>query len=161
MLQFTSFAFDAGLEKIFIALLHGATLVLRGEEAWDTADLASRIARWRIAVANLPSSYWASWVAALQGAFPAAAGDASPPPDARHRTGGPPPSGELPASLRLLIAGGEAMPAAALAGWHGSPLAGVRLLNAYGPTEAVVTATLYELPPPLPAPPRRRSSAAP
>src|SRR5205807_7669740 len=52
-----------------------------------------------------------------------------------------------PAHLRLVIPGGEAMPAAALAAWQASALAGrVRLLNAYGPTEAVVTATLCPVP---------------
>ncbi len=120
VLQFTSFAFDAGLEQVFTALLSGATLVLRGEEAWDTADLAARLGRLRIAVANLPSSYWAAWAGSLAGA-------------------------ESPADLRLLIAGGEAMPAAALAAWQASALSGVRLLNAYGPTEAVVTATLCDV----------------
>jgi amino acid adenylation domain-containing protein len=128
VLQFASFAFDAGLEQVFTCLLRGATLVLRGEAVWDTADLAARLARLWIAVANLPSSYWASWAEAL--ARPAAAAT------------------ERPAELRLLIAGGEAMPAAALAAWHGSALAGVRLLNAYGPTEALVTATLYAVPEP-------------
>jgi acyl carrier protein len=32
--------------------------------------------------------------------------------------------------------------------WYGSPLAGKRLLNAYGPTETVITAAIHEVPPP-------------
>jgi amino acid adenylation domain-containing protein len=142
VLQFASFAFDAGLEQIFTCLLRGATLVLRGEEVWDTADLAARLARLRIAVANLPTSYWSSWAEALARPTAAGAAERSTAPAAAR-------PGEPSRELRLLIAGGEAMPASALAAWHGSALAGVRLLNAYGPTEALVTATLY----PVPGPP--------
>ncbi|HVR11090.1 MAG TPA: amino acid adenylation domain-containing protein, partial [Thermoanaerobaculia bacterium] len=141
VLQFASFAFDAGLEQVFTCLLRGGTLVLRGEEVWDTAGLDARLARLRIAVANLPTSYWSAWAEAL--ARPAAAAGAAegPAAPAAGRQGG------TPRELRLLIAGGEAMTAAALAAWHGSALGGVRLLNAYGPTEALVTATLYAVPP--------------
>ncbi len=35
----------------------------------------------------------------------------------------------------------------ALALWHRTPLKSVRLLNAYGPTEATITATAFEVPP--------------
>jgi amino acid adenylation domain-containing protein len=150
VLQFASFAFDAGLEQIFTCLLRGATLVLRGEEVWDTADLAGRLARLRIAVANLPTSYWSSWSEALARPTAAGAAERSTAPAAAR-------PGERSLELRLLIAGGEAMPAAALAAWHGSALAGVRLLNAYGPTEALVTATLY----PVPGPPGGGSAVRP
>ena len=44
--------------------------------------------------------------------------------------------------LRLVIVGGDAFPVASLEKWKSS---GIRLLNAYGPTEAVVTATVHEV----------------
>jgi amino acid adenylation domain-containing protein len=47
----------------------------------------------------------------------------------------------LPPALRLVTVGGEAMPAEQARSWTTS----VRLLNAYGPTEAVITATSHEV----------------
>jgi len=44
--------------------------------------------------------------------------------------------------LRLVIVGGDAFPVSSLAKWKST---GIRLLNAYGPTEAVVTATVHEV----------------
>jgi acyl-CoA synthetase (AMP-forming)/AMP-acid ligase II/acyl carrier protein len=48
-------------------------------------------------------------------------------------------------ALRLVIAGGEAMLPRYAARWHETPARGARLLNAYGPTEAVVTATTFDV----------------
>ena len=46
--------------------------------------------------------------------------------------------------LRLVILGGERLAAQAVQQWRELGLPGVRLLNAYGPTEATITATLGE-----------------
>ncbi len=129
VLQFTSLAFDAGLEQVATALVAGATLVMRGEERWDTADLGDRLVRERVDVANLPTVFWAQWAERQTGLAEAAA----------HRP-------------RLVIAGGEAMPAEAVHAWQAGPFAGVRLANAYGPTEGIVTAALAEVPLPAPDP---------
>ena len=48
---------------------------------------------------------------------------------------------DLP-DLRILLVGGEACPHNLVVRWHRP---GRRILNAYGPTEATVTATLTEL----------------
>lgn len=45
-------------------------------------------------------------------------------------------------SLRLVIVGGDVFPVSTLPKWKST---GVRLLNAYGPTEAVITATTKEM----------------
>jgi len=45
---------------------------------------------------------------------------------------------------RLVIVGGEAMTAEGLALWQQTPFHQARLLNAYGPTEATISATLFE-----------------
>jgi non-ribosomal peptide synthetase component F len=44
--------------------------------------------------------------------------------------------------VRLAAAGGEALPPETVAAWHAAP-GDAPLVNAYGPTEAVVTATLH------------------
>src|SRR5262249_34941014 len=50
---------------------------------------------------------------------------------------------EAPASLRLLIIGGEKAIDERLRQWRGRA-GGVRLINCYGPTEATVGATMWE-----------------
>ena len=48
-------------------------------------------------------------------------------------------------AVRLVIAGGDVMPAGAAREWAAEP-GPARLLNGYGPTETVVTATAFEVP---------------
>ena len=57
--------------------------------------------------------------------------------------GGLASSGDL--ALRLVMVGGEEMSAEGARRWWRSQLSSIRLLNAYGPTEAVVTATVQEV----------------
>ncbi|HYU33836.1 MAG TPA: amino acid adenylation domain-containing protein [Thermoanaerobaculia bacterium] len=124
VVQFSSLSFDVSLEQMLPTLISGAAVVLRGEDLADPGNLLSGFARLGITSANLPTAYWHQ---AVQG-WPA---EASP----------------LPLRLRVQCVGGEAMlPEAArrwvaLAGPLG--LGGVRLINGYGPTETVVTATRY------------------
>ncbi|HSU17580.1 non-ribosomal peptide synthase/polyketide synthase [Longimicrobium sp.] len=114
VLQFASAGFDVSLEQVFFPLLSGATLVLRGPELWSPAEFAERARSLGITVANLPPAYWQELAPAAQA------------------------EGGL-ANIRLLLVGGDALPAdAADAG------AGTRLLNCYGPTETVITATAFD-----------------
>ncbi len=122
VLQFNSASFDPAIEQICSALISGATLVVRGPELWEPEGLTARIAALELAVVDLPTAYWARWAAA------------------EHRDGVPP-------RLRRVIAGGEEMRAGSARQWRRSPLAGVPLINVYGPTEAVISATLYEVRP--------------
>jgi amino acid adenylation domain-containing protein len=112
VLQFASSGFDVSLEQVFVPLLGGATLVLRGAELWSPAELAERAQSLGVTVANLPPAYWQEVLA----------------------------TGALP-RVRLLLVGGDALPAAAAAAGDAT-----RLLNCYGPTEAVVTATAFAVP---------------
>jgi amino acid adenylation domain-containing protein/non-ribosomal peptide synthase protein (TIGR01720 family) len=131
VLALASPGFDPSLEQILAPLLYGATVVLRGAEAWDPADFSRRVEALRPTVVNLAPLYWQEWLRAV--AAQAEGEAASNLPDL--------------GSLRLVIVGGDALPAAALALWHRlatgpvPALAAVRLLNAYGPTEATITAT--------------------
>jgi amino acid adenylation domain-containing protein/non-ribosomal peptide synthase protein (TIGR01720 family) len=124
LLQFSIFAFDASMEQIFSALSGGAAMVLRGEEIWDPSDLGGRLARLQVAVADLPTSYWGRWAQSL----PAGEGAVATP-------------------LRLVSPAGEAMTTDAVRHWQAGAFREVPLLNGYGPTEAVVTATGFIVPP--------------
>jgi amino acid adenylation domain-containing protein len=119
--QITSIGFDISVEEIFPTWAAGGTVVFRPA---DVPSYGAGFLRWladeRITVLNLPTAFWHAWVHDL-----AASGD------------------RLPPSLRLVVAGGEKARAAALAEWR-RMAPGVRWLNAYGPTEATVTATVHE-----------------
>lgn len=122
VLQFAAYSFDQSIEQILPTLAAGATLVLRGPDIWPPQDFSRVIRDEHLSVINLPPAYWQQWVDSL--------GD-SPPP-ANH--------------LRLVIIGGDVLPAAAIHRWQQTPLAAARLLNAYGPTETTITALTFAVP---------------
>jgi amino acid adenylation domain-containing protein len=122
VLQFSTLSFDIAVEEIFPTWASGATVVLRGRE--DTLD-PSRFTRWieerGITVLDLPTAYWHAWVDGL-----AASG------------------GELPASLRLVVVGGERALPRSFVNWRAIGGDRARWINTYGPTETTVIATAYE-----------------
>ncbi|MET0400642.1 MAG: amino acid adenylation domain-containing protein, partial [Longimicrobiaceae bacterium] len=120
VLAFASPGFDVALDELFPTLFAGAALVLRDAELWSPAELLPRIAELGVTVANLTPAYWL------------AAAEES--------------AGAAPAGLRLVIVGGEAVPAEGVLRWRENTGSPARLLNAYGPTETVVTATAWEVP---------------
>ena len=115
LLQFASTAFDPAIEQTLTALCTGASLLVRGEHAWTLADFLAAMRDESVTVADVPTAWWQHL--AVRDLLP---GEAGP--------------------LRLLIVGGE--PALVRdrlpAGWP-------RTLNAYGPTEATITATIDEI----------------
>ena len=122
VLQFASLNFDTSVEQIFVALVAGATLIVRGPDVWTANACFQRLVQHGITVADLTTAYWHQLVQAAQQAASILAG---------HR-------------VRLVLVGGEAMLPSALALWQQTPLRSARLLNVYGPTETTVTATAYE-----------------
>jgi amino acid adenylation domain-containing protein len=124
VLQFSSWSFDAAIEQLFGALSAGATAVLRGPGLWGLEELLPRLARQGVTVADLPTAYWQRWV--LDRGREAA------------------PAG---LRLRLVLPGGEAMSAEPARRFPETAAGGARLLNCYGPTEAVITAAGYFVPP--------------
>ena len=122
LLQFASVSFDAAAEEIFPTLLSGATLVLRDDDALAPDRFGPWVQQQGIAVLNLPTAYWHAWVDWLS----------------RSREA-------LPSTLRLLVIGGERASRTRYAAWRALPGAdAVRWLNTYGPTEATVSATVFD-----------------
>ncbi|HEU4881856.1 MAG TPA: amino acid adenylation domain-containing protein [Longimicrobium sp.] len=126
VLQFAAVGFDVSLEQTLAPLVTGACVVVRGNEVPTPLELARQAAEQGMTVINPPTAYW-------------------------HQLAADPEALALLArTVRLVIAGGEAMIPAAAREWSAGPAAGVRLLNAYGPTETVVTCTAYDVPATLP-----------
>ncbi|MGP0593403.1 amino acid adenylation domain-containing protein [Nitrospira sp. T9] len=122
VLQFAALSFDVAAEELFSTWLSGATVILQPCRLFDSIQtFLDFLVRQRISVVGLPASYWQQWVGQLDGAFV-----------------------EVPPDLRVLIVGNEAVSAADLGLWVQQVGTRVRWLNAYGPTEATVTATVYE-----------------
>jgi aspartate racemase len=123
VLQFSSISFDIAVEEIFPAWMSGARLVLKTE---DMPLAAGDFVRWirarRITVLDLPTAYWHELVHQLS--------ESDEP---------------LPERLRLVIVGGEKASPVTLKAWLKLAGSRVRWVNTYGPTEASVIATSYEL----------------
>jgi amino acid adenylation domain-containing protein len=126
ILQFGSMSFDLSLEQILATLIAGARLVI-ASEIWLAAEFHKKAAVLGLTVLNLPTGYWQELVREWA---------------ADHET-------PIGVQYRLFIAGGDTMLPEALRLWHRTPLRSVRLLNAYGPTEATITATAFEIAPQL------------
>lgn len=109
-LMFFSLNFDAAAEQWMTPLCGGGAVVLCGREELASDRFAELVARHRVSTLHLPPAYLRL---------------VAPQPDA-------------PRSVRTCISGGEAWPGtdhdAALAAWGCE-----RMVNAYGPTETVIT----------------------
>ncbi len=121
VLQFASISFDVAAEEIFATLAAGATLVLRTDSMLDSVPSFLRHCRdWRLSVVGLPTAYWHEVVRGLR-------------------------RESLPSSVRLVVIGGEQALAEQVEAWLERVPGSVRLLNAYGPTETTISATLCTL----------------
>ncbi len=121
VLQFASFSFDVAAEECFPTWLAGATVVMRPNEPIPTfSDFQQFVDDHGLTVLNLPTPYWAAWTEDIE------------------RTGL-----QLPSSIRLVIVGSEKALPDFLVRWQ--RVAGDRIdwCNAYGPTEATITASSY------------------
>ncbi|MBF8677183.1 AMP-binding protein, partial [Pseudomonas fulva] len=105
-------------------LVCGATVMLRGNDIWDSETFYQRVLAHGISVADLPTAYWNLLATQFASVGPRDYGQ-----------------------LRQIHAGGEAMPPEGMAAWHKAGLGHVRLLNTYGPTETTVTSTTLDCTP--------------
>ncbi|MFE7465196.1 amino acid adenylation domain-containing protein [Streptomyces sp. NPDC057499] len=121
VLVFGSFSFDVSTEQLFAPLTGGGAAVIRPDGLLGADELLSFLADHQVTVFNPPTGLWRQLATAL------ADGTA------------------VPAALdvRLTVVGGDAMPAAETGIWRRT--VGGRVINAYGPTETVITATVHEV----------------
>lgn len=125
ILQFASINFDASTEEIYPCLVQGATLVLRTGAMPESAQAFLQTCQQQsLTCLSLPTAYWHALATQL----------------------GTQPT-DLPACLRLVIIGGEAAHLHQLSLWQHAVQGKMCLVNTYGPTEATVIATLYEVEP--------------
>jgi len=123
VLQFSYLNFDASLEQIFSTLITGARLILRGSQIWTIAEFSHQIFKNGITVVNFPPAYWQQWLKEWVNL----------------------PEFVLNNSLKLVIVGGDVMLPEMLHSWQQTPMNSIRLINAYGPTEATITTTTFEI----------------
>ncbi len=122
ILQFSAFSFDAAQEQIFEALTHGATLVLRKDELWTSEEFTRRVVGYGITLVELTPTYFQGLISLWQ--------QERPP--------------FLAGALRLIQVSSEPILPETVRQWQQlTPT--TRLLNIYGPTEATVTATSFDL----------------
>ena len=118
ILQFASLSFDVAAEEIFPTWLSGATLALRPEEIFNISDFVQFVKKQDLTVLNLPVAYWQEWVSQM-------------------------PQISWTKNVRLLIVGSERVPLEQFLTWQKQVGSNVSWRNAYGPTEATITATIY------------------
>ena len=123
VLQFAALTFDQGLEQVLVTLTTGATLVMRGEDIWPPSSFADVIQATGLTVINLPPAYLAQVM-----------NDWHEHPEQVAET-----------TLRLIISGGDALTPEVVAQWQ-DIAPDVQLLNAYGPTETIITSATYAVP---------------
>jgi amino acid adenylation domain-containing protein len=123
VLQFASLSFDLSLEQIMPALVTGARLVMMSTDVWDITEFHQKVSESGLTVLNVPTSYWNEL--------------------ARHWAG---LSELVPAiQARVFIVGGDTMLPEFVELWNRTPLRSTRLVNAYGPTETTITATVFDV----------------
>ncbi|MCP4549379.1 MAG: amino acid adenylation domain-containing protein [bacterium] len=122
LLQSITLSFDASAEEIFPTLLSGATLILPSATmALLGSHLTQLCQQQSISILHLPAALGHQWVDDM------ASGN-----------------GSTPDSLEILLMGGEQPALDKLKTLALLTKQQIRFLNAYGPTEATITTTVYE-----------------
>ncbi|MCF2833909.1 MULTISPECIES: non-ribosomal peptide synthetase, partial [unclassified Pseudoalteromonas] len=120
VLQFASLSFDTAIEEIFVALVHGGTLVLRSETCLGSADAFWQFCqKYEINLLSLPTAFWHRLAVELDG--------------------------QIPNCIELIILGGEALAVDKVRKWLNETNTTARLINSYGPTETTVSACCFEI----------------
>jgi amino acid adenylation domain-containing protein len=123
ILQFSPLTVDVSLEQILPGLCQGSTIVMGDKAIWSARQLSKHIDDFALTVVDLPPAYLEE-VLREWFDFPQTA--------PRH----------LP---RIVSVGGEALKPRIVKRWHQTSLAGCRLINIYGPTEATISCLAHEV----------------
>lgn len=123
LLQFFSINFDPSLEQILAPLVAGCRMAIRGESAWLPEEFGRRLREYGVTIAYFTPVVWL--------------------PVIRHWNDHP--EDGPGAQLRTIIIGGDFIPPESLRLWKSSMLGKLRFLNAYGPTETTIAATVCEV----------------
>jgi amino acid adenylation domain-containing protein len=120
--QFASISFDVFAAELFTPLVVGACVVL-GPDPWfaSFAEFSRFVDEAQLTVMSLPTAIWHEWVTLLE----------------RSEV-------QLPATLRLVIVGTEQALADRFNIWQRLAEKRPRWCNAYGPTEATITTTIFD-----------------
>jgi amino acid adenylation domain-containing protein len=119
VLQSASLSFDVCLEEIWPTWVHGGVVVMRSTElSEDVRTFLRFVEREQLTVLNLPTALWHAVVEEL-------------------------PRETIPSCVRLVVIGGERASAKHVRIWNEHVVESVQLMNAYGPTEATITSTIY------------------
>jgi len=124
-LQFSTINFDIAIEEIFPPLLIGGSIVIRPSERTDSLiELSSIINKYQVTAVHIATAYWHEWVDLMVAA-----------------------NGLIPKSLRLMVVTGEKVSTKHYQHWktlcEKSNKKDVLWCNAYGPTEATVSASVF------------------
>ena len=124
VLQLANPGVDVAIEETLTALIAGSALVFPRRWPGGGLDgLAQDLEDYGVTLANLPSSLWQAWAEQLR------------------QTGRAPP-----ASLTKLVIGSETVDFAPVRVWQETFGSRIRLIHAYGATEAAITCCLYVVP---------------
>lgn len=120
-LHFSTINFDIAIEEIFPPLLTGGAVVVRPRQRVDSHnELSTLIRQYHVTAVHLATAYWHEWVDLIL---------------AYHDV--------VPQSLRLLIATGEKVSVEHFRRWNTICQHEMQWSNAYGPTEATVSSTVF------------------
>lgn len=120
-LHFSTINFDIAIEEIFPPLLTGGAVVVRPRQRVDSHnELSTLIRKYKVTAVHLATAYWHEWVDLM----------------IAHRE-------TVPSKLRLLIATGEKVSVEHFRRWNSICPHQVQWSNAYGPTEATVSSTVF------------------
>lgn len=120
-LQFATLSFDISIEEIFPPLTTGGTVVLRPSARSDAQiELSDIIEQYSITAVHLATGYWHEWVDLMSVN-----------------------NSVVPDSLRLMVVTGEMVSTTHFLRWGKLCRHSILWANAYGPTEATVSATVF------------------
>ncbi len=121
-LQFSTLNFDIAIEEIYPPLLTGSTVVVRPRNRSDAQnELSDIVEKFDVTAIHLATAYWHEWV------------------DLMRATGA-----RVPESIRLMVVTGEKVSTEHFRRWLTLCDHEVQWFNAYGPTEATVTSTIFK-----------------